>query len=89
MSLRSRLGIVWLALVALTLVSWAVGPSHGAAADSARLGTAVALLVAFGKAWLVGTEFMELRHAPPLLRAVFGGWVAVVGTTVTVMYLVG
>ncbi|MCW3040456.1 MAG: hypothetical protein JWM31_2361, partial [Solirubrobacterales bacterium] len=51
--------------------------------------TAIALVLAFGKAWIVGHEFMELRHAPPLLRRVFAGWVLVVGTTLTVMYLAG
>ena len=46
-------------------------------------------LGAFGKAWIVGREFMELRHAPLVLRAIFGGWVVVVGTTLTVLYLTG
>lgn len=85
----ARLRLAWAVLVAATLVSWAVGPSHGATADTARVGTAVALLVAFGKAWIVGREFMELRHAPLVLRAIFGGWVVVVGTTLTVLYLTG
>jgi hypothetical protein len=86
---RSRNLGVWAILVAATLLSWLVGQSHGATADSARAGTVVALGLAFAKAWIVGQEFMELRHAPRLLRGIFGGWIAVVGTTLITMYLVG
>lgn len=86
---RSRNLVVWAVLVAATLLSWLLGASHGEAADSARIGTAIALLLAFAKAWIVGQEFMELRHAPLVLRAAFGGWVLVVGATLTTMYLLG
>jgi hypothetical protein len=84
-----RLHVVWLALVAATGVSWLLGAGHGAGADSARAGTAIALGVAFVKVRYVGLEFMELRHAPPSLRWIFEGWVAVVGVTLITLYLTG
>ena len=79
-----RLFAVWLALVAATGVSWAVGADHG---DAVQAGTAVSLAIAFLKIRFVGMDFMELREAPPGLRRAFEGWVAVVGTTVVVLYL--
>jgi hypothetical protein len=80
--------VVWAALVVATLVSWRLGPSQGVEVV-ARAGTAVAIVIAFAKAWLVGEEFMELRRAPLALRAAFGGWVVAAGTTLTLLYLLG
>lgn len=80
--------MTWALLVGATCASWAVGSHHGVA-EGARLGTAVALAVAFGKVTLIGSEFMELRTAPRALQAVFGGWVAVVGGVLLAIYLAG
>ncbi|MFZ2175303.1 MAG: cytochrome C oxidase subunit IV family protein [Rhodococcus sp. (in: high G+C Gram-positive bacteria)] len=85
----ARNNLVWAALVAVTLVSWLVASIHGAGADVARTGATVALLLAFLKAWIVGREFMEIRHAPRVLRIAFGGWVVVVGTVLSAMCLLG
>jgi len=73
----------WLALMAATLVSWYLGDGHG----SAQLATVLVIAVAFAKVYLVGHSFMELRDAPIPLRAVFGGWAAVVCVSLIALYL--
>jgi hypothetical protein len=64
---RNRAGLSWLVLVAATLMSWAIGSEHGTGSMTA----VVVLGVAAIKVRLVGLDFMELRHAPIPLRAVF------------------
>lgn len=83
---RHRLAVVWALLVAATLVSYWLGTDHGT--DSADVATAVVLFAAFFKVRLIGVHFMELRDAPIWLRAIFEGYVVVVGVTLFVLYLV-
>jgi hypothetical protein len=83
--LRGRLGVVWLALVAATCVSWWLGTDHGT--DSATLATAGVMVAAFVKVRLVGIHFMELRDAPVWLRLFIELYVAVIAITLFVLYL--
>jgi caa(3)-type oxidase subunit IV len=82
--LKSRISLIWLVLIAATLVSWKVGTDHGV---HAHLATVIVLLVAFIKVRLVGMYFMELREAPLPLRLIFEGYCVVVCTTLIIMYL--
>lgn len=82
--LRSRVSLVWLVLIAATLLSWKVGTDHGV---HAHLATTIVLLVAFVKVRLVGLYFMELRGAPLALRLIFEGYCLVVCTVLIIMYL--
>ena len=82
--LSSRTSLVWLFLIAATIVSWQVGV-HG---DPAELSTIIVLAVAFVKVRFVGLWFMELKDAPLPLRAVFEGYVMVVALALIIMYLV-
>ena len=62
----------WAVLVALTLLSfWFRDHGLGPAAAAVAI-----LALTFVKVYLVGHSFMELRHAPTLLRSVFGIWCA-------------
>ncbi len=83
--LKNRANIVWLILVAATLVTFELG-EHGAT------GT-VALAVILGLAWIKGqlviSDFMELRHAPLLWRLVVGGWLCVVVAVIVLAYWLG
>lgn len=74
---------VWTALAVATVASWQVGEGSGDAAVLALLG------LAFTKVWLVGRHFMELRHAPPVLRGLFDAYVVVVPVGLSVLFLVG
>lgn len=76
--------LVWLVLVVSTAFSWFVGDDHGFGTGDAAAWTVIA--IAFAKVWLVGMHFMELRHAPPLLRRLFEGWVVVVPVALAVLY---
>ena len=61
--------IVWLVLVLATFLSWWLATErwHG----GGDLGAVAILIVAAVKIRAVGLHFMELRDAPPLLRAMF------------------
>lgn len=64
-----RVAVVWAVLVAATAVSWSLGHETG---------TGVTILVvAFGKVWLIGANFMEVRDAPATLRFLFGAYCAI------------
>ena len=82
--LRSRVSLIWLALIIATLISWNVASDHGL---DARLSTTIVILVAFIKVRFVGLDFMELRNAPLPLRFTFEGYCLVVGVTLITMYL--
>ncbi len=72
-----RLNLIWLALVAATLVTFWLGESG----LSSRAGV-TAVLVMFGlslvKGLMVILDFMELRRAPWLWPALMIGWLVVV-----------
>jgi cytochrome c oxidase subunit 4 len=78
----ARVAVVWLVLIAATLLSWESAHS----AREYRLASAVVLLIAFLKARLIGLEFMELRAAPRALRLVFEAWVIVACGTLLALY---
>ena len=82
--LKNRISLIWLALIAATLISWWIGTDDAA---SPQLGTAVVLIVVFVKIRLIGLYFMELRDAPLPLRLLFEGYCLIVCTTLLVMYL--
>jgi hypothetical protein len=77
--LRTRTTAAWLLLTVATVLSWTLGTHHG---------LAIAILViSFVKIRFVGLYFMELRGAPPALRAVFETYCLAVLLTLSVMYL--
>jgi heme/copper-type cytochrome/quinol oxidase subunit 4 len=82
--LKNRISLIWLALIAATLISWWIGTDDAA---SPTLGTAAVLIVVFIKIRLIGLYFMELRDAPLPLRLLFEGYCLIVCTTLLVMYL--
>lgn len=79
---------VWVVLVIATALSWWLGHDHALGEDSKKLGTSLVMIVAFVKVALVGGYFMELRHAPQWLQAVFGAWVVVACSAIVGIYLV-
>ncbi|WP_006247053.1 cytochrome C oxidase subunit IV family protein [Mycolicibacterium tusciae] len=80
---RNRAGLSWLILVAATVVSWAVGAQHG----TGSLVAIVVLAIAAMKVRLVGLDFMELRHAPVPLRAMFEAYCFVIWAVLSGLYL--
>ncbi len=81
--LRARSTYVWLALVAVTVVSWAVGADHEVGSGVAVVVLALALI----KVRFVGLDFMELRDAPLLLRGIFEAYCIILWMVLAGMYL--
>ena len=81
--LRTRATATWLLLVAATVLSWAVGAEHGTGSMVAVAVLAIAAI----KVRYVGLDFMELRHAPILLRAAFEGYCVGMWAILSALYL--
>jgi Prokaryotic Cytochrome C oxidase subunit IV len=85
--LHDRLVIVWLLLIAATLLSTGMGGAHGLARSGGR--AAVVLAIAFGKVAAVVFNYMDVRRAPRALRILWGAWLVVVLTVLTGIYRAG
>ena len=84
---ESRLLVVWLALVAVTLMSWWIGSSHGhhELRSSALISYGVILIAAI-KMRVIVRSFMEVEHAPDLLRRLTDGWIAFLVVALLAIY---
>lgn len=78
----ARSTYVWVFLVAVTMVSWAVGAEHGVGSTVAVIVLALALV----KVRFVGLDFMELRTAPQVLRGVFEAYCVILWAVLAGMY---
>jgi hypothetical protein len=78
-----RAGLSWLILIAATLISFTVGAEHGAGAAI----VVVVLGIAAIKVRLIGLDFMELRHAPIPLRAIFEAYCVLLWAVLSGLYL--
>lgn len=65
---------IWVILVGLTAVSVATGEGRMLGGFS----TVVIVAFAVTKARLVVLDYMEARHAPPLWRWLYEGWLAAI-----------
>lgn len=74
-----RNNMIGFALIAITLLSWLIFDLETNNAIPMNIVSAVLLALALLKARLILSNFMELRLAPRLLRALFDGWLVVVG----------
>lgn len=84
--LRHRSTTIWAALMAATIASWWLGTDHGFV-GGARAATALVLIIAFVKVAMVTSAFMEVDHAPRLLRIAVHGWTVVVCALLVALYL--
>ena len=81
---RSRITLVWFGLVAATILSWEMG--HGIGLTDARQAGAAIIVVAFLKVRFVILDFMEVRHAPLLMRLIAEIWVVVVCAALVTLF---
>ncbi len=87
---EKRLGVAWLALSAITIAQLGVGSLDGQ--DALRPNAAItssAIVIALVKVRIIVREFMEVRHAPVLLRRLTDLWVVFTGVTLLGCYFVG
>ncbi len=76
---------IWLALIALTGVTYAIG-------DAGLGGTNIMMFVlalTFIKSQLIASYFMGLRKAGLMWRAIMGGYLVLVTTMIAVAYTLG
>ena len=86
-----RLLIVWAILTSMTLVYvWLdeAVDSNGTL-NASTVVTVSAIVIALIKVRIIFREFMEVRHAPPLLCRLTDGWVVLVGTALLGSYFIG
>ncbi|MEM7466808.1 MAG: cytochrome C oxidase subunit IV family protein [Pseudomonadota bacterium] len=69
--------LAWVLLLAGTGLAWWLGQADRASEQAGAIATARVIFVAFVKVWIVGFQFMELRHAPRWLRHAFDAWIVV------------
>jgi hypothetical protein len=67
-----RLAVAWLALVSLTLLSF---EARALPNNMNQIFNLAILIISFFKVRIVSLEFMEIRHAHLLLRAIVEGWI--------------
>lgn len=80
---RNRAGLSWLTLIAATLLSFVIGVDH----DAGAVVVIAVLGIALFKVRLIGLDFMELRHAPLALRALFETYCALQWVVLSGLYL--
>lgn len=76
--------MVWALMVGLAILTWEIGVEHIFPHTAV---TATVLAIACLKARFIGSDFMELREAPPLLRAAFDLYFAALYVGLMVSYL--
>jgi caa(3)-type oxidase subunit IV len=86
--LRSNASLVWVGLIVLTVVSWALGRDHGLSGHH-KAASLVILAVAVFKVRLVGLYFMELKWAPMALRGLFEGYCVVLLALLNCLFILG
>lgn len=86
-TLLNGANIAWLILVAATGIGWWLGHASQSGAHGVKLATAGVIIVAFIKVWVVGFQFMELRHAPRWLRHGYDAWTVIVCAMLVIICL--
>ncbi|PHR62231.1 MAG: prokaryotic cytochrome C oxidase subunit IV family protein [Robiginitomaculum sp.] len=73
--LKHKVTIVWLALMFLTCLSWALGANHSIVSDTIRVEVFILLGLAFFKIRLVMFYFMEVKKGPRVLKLSCDAWI--------------
>jgi hypothetical protein len=84
-----RLLVVWLVLASLTLGYLWIDHSVGGSLRANALITSTVIVIALIKVRIIFREFMEVRHAPVLLRRLTDVWVFVIAAGLFGSYFVG
>ena len=88
---NKRLLIVWAILTSMTLVYVWLDHSvdQNGTLKASTVVTVSVIVIALVKVRIIFREFMEVRHAPALLRRLTDGWVVLIGVCLLVSYFVG
>ena len=83
--LNRRLTWIWLALLAFTVLTYAISKSE----YSGTWIVVLLLVTVFIKGHWIIADFMELRHAGLLWRVLAHGWILLVSAGILVAYMMG
>ena len=88
---NKRLAIVWLILTAMTLIYvWLdEAVDQNGTLKASTVVTVSAIVIALVKVRIIFREFMEVRHAPALLRRLTDAWVVLMAVCLLGSYFVG
>ncbi|BBX69210.1 cytochrome C oxidase subunit IV family protein [Mycolicibacterium psychrotolerans] len=87
-STTRALTVAWLALCAITVISWWLAPGHASGTASASVPlTVTAITLGFVKGRVIVRSFMEVRFAPAWLRRATDGWLVTLWASILVIYL--
>lgn len=88
---NKRLAIVWLILSAMTLVYvWLdEAVDQNGTLKASTVVTVSAIIIALVKVRIIFREFMEVRHAPALLRRLTDAWVVLMAVCLLGSYFIG
>jgi hypothetical protein len=88
---NKRLLIVWLILSSMTLAYvWMDNAvDQNGTLKASTVVTASAIIIALVKVRIIFREFMEVRHAPALLRRLTDAWVVLMAVCLLGSYFVG
>ena len=91
LSADKRLTVAWLVVVAITLIYLGIDGSadDSGVAVASTSATVAAIVLALVKLRIIMREFMDVRHAPRLLRTMTDVLVAVMAVALLGSYLVG
>ncbi|WP_374025790.1 cytochrome C oxidase subunit IV family protein [Mycobacterium sp. HNNTM2301] len=82
-----RITYVWIALSAITIVTWLLGHAEQGYGHNATTAVAlVVLAIAFGKVYLIIRHFMEVRSGPRWLRVFTDAWIVLMAAAVLATY---
>jgi Prokaryotic Cytochrome C oxidase subunit IV len=84
-----RLLVVWLVLASFTLGYLWIDRSVGGSLRANAVVTSSVIVIALIKVRIIFREFMEVRHAPVLLRRLTDVWVFVIAAGLFGSYFVG
>ena len=77
--------LLWATLILATIATWAMG----ALGETGTWGVALLAVISFWKGAVIILDFMALRHAPLLWRALTMGWMVVVWAIIAIAYIKG
>jgi hypothetical protein len=88
---NKRLLLVWAILTSMTLVYVCLDHSvdQNGTLKASTVVTVSVIMIALIKVRIIFREFMEVRHAPTLLRRLTDGWVVLIGICLLGSYFVG
>ena len=88
-SSQPRLMVAWFVLASITLIAWWIGAHHGEGVlrpdPAVGLGAMAITLV---KVRVIIREFMDVRHAPALLKHLTDAWLVAFIVAMIIAYFV-